>query len=176
MLSTAWEFSSRVLCKFPFIWLSILYSTNQARDWWNKSVINGFSQYFKSIYLKYPKSLQSERKYDLSISKKMWQHVSDPEWDHIFSHFSLTYLVYILFLSYVVNIHLLLRQEGFGIFCKLIPNWIELTWAWKLFPAQYRARIQNQIRNTNWISISISHRVITLTSPIFFYWKCILIL
>ena len=30
---------------------------------------------FESIYLKYIKSLQSERKSELSISNKMWQHV-----------------------------------------------------------------------------------------------------
>ena len=55
------------------------------------------------------------------------------------------------FFSYVVIIHLLWRGWGVVIYCKLIPDWIESTWAWISFPAQYRA----QIWNTTWRSISI---------------------
>ena len=65
---------------------------------------------FKSQYLKYSKFLESERKFKLSISKKMWQHFSDPEADHIFSNFSGTYLVYIFFVLVCGNYTLTLER------------------------------------------------------------------
>ena len=49
-------------------------------------------------------------------------------------------------------------------------NWIESTRAQISFPAQCRAGIQNQIRNTTWIIISIQHIVITLT--LFGFFDC----
>ena len=52
--------------------------------------------------------------------------ISDPESDHIFSH---------LF-SYVVIIHLLQSGGGVGIYCPLIPRWIESTWAKMLSSCQ----------------------------------------
>ena len=42
-----------------------------ARDLWNKNVIDRFYQFFKSLYLKYPKSLKSDSKFELSISNEM---------------------------------------------------------------------------------------------------------
>ena len=98
----------------------------------------------------------------------------DTESDHIFSHFPVTYLVYIFFLSYVVIIHLLWRGEGVGIYCKLIPDWIKYTRVQILFLTQCRAGIQNQILNTTWKIISIYHRLITLTLFRFFDWNYIL--
>ena len=67
---------------------------------------------FKSGYLKYSKSLESERKFELSISNKIWQHVFRyRESDHIFSHFLGTYLVYILFLL-VCSKYLITLKNG----------------------------------------------------------------
>ena len=91
---------------------------------------------FKSLYLKYFKSIESERKFELSISNGMWQKISDPDSDHIFSHFLGTQLVYILFFSYVIIIHLLRRWGGVGIYCPLITDWIESTQAQILFSCQ----------------------------------------
>ena len=57
---------------------------------------------FESKYLKYLKSLQYEQKSELRISNEMWKYVfrSDPESDQIYFtfSFSVTYMVYILFL------------------------------------------------------------------------------
>ena len=85
-----------------FLISEYLYFNRQihAHDWWNKNAIDGFSRFFKSIYLKYLKYLQSEREYELSISNKMWQRVfisgGGIIYFHIFS-LSVTYLIYILF-------------------------------------------------------------------------------
>ena len=49
-----------------------------------------------------------------------------------------------------------------GIYCKSIPDWIQSTLTWILFPAQCRAVIYNQSRNTTWKSIFIYHILITL--------------
>ena len=50
--------------------------------------------------------------------------------------------LYFLFLSYVAIFHLLWRWEGVGIYCKLIPYWIESTPARILFPTQYRTKLE----------------------------------
>ena len=113
---------------FVYFLISEYVSFNQqihARDRWNENVIDGFSQFFESIYLKYLEPLQYERKYEISISNKIWQHVfrsgSRMIYFHIFV-FSVTYLVYIFFFLYVVIIHLLRREGGAGIYCRLIPD------------------------------------------------------
>ena len=64
---------------YPDIYRSIENSGSQliklARDRWNENVIDRFYLTFKLYYLKYIKSLKSKRKFELSISKEMWQHV-----------------------------------------------------------------------------------------------------
>ena len=114
---------------------------------------------FKSIYLKYLKYLQSGRKFELSISNDMWSYFFRYKAGSFIFIFSVTFLVYIFF-SYVSIVHLLWRREGFGIYCKFIPDWIKSTWAIILFYAQYRTGIQNQFRNTIWIIISKYHILI----------------
>ena len=59
---------------------------------------------------------------------------SDPESDHIFSHFFGKYLVYILFLLVCGNYSLTLKRGGVGIYCALIPGLFELNQAKILFP------------------------------------------
>ena len=80
-------------------------------------------------------SLESQMKCDNILS--------DPKSDHISSHFSVTYLVYIYFFSYMIITHLIWRGQGVGIYCKLIINVIELTRTQMLFPAQCRSETQN---------------------------------
>ena len=143
--------------------------------WWGKMPSTGFYRFCESLYLKYPKSLQSERKYELSVSNEMWQHVFRSGFgSYIFTFFQLHNWFIFYFFSYLVIIHLLRRGEFVGIYCKLIPDWIESTWARILFPAQCRAGTQNQILNTNWIIIPIYHGVITLNLFKLFYCDCIL--
>ena len=77
---------------------------------------------------------KSEQKYEVSISNKMWQNDfrSNPESNNIFLHFTFqlrTWFIFCFFL-YVVIIHLIWRGECVGIYCKLIPDWIESTQAW----------------------------------------------
>ena len=87
----------------------------------------------KSWYLKYSKYLESESKFKLSISKKMWQHVfRSAVRSYIFIF--LGYIPGLYFFSlYVVIIHLLRRGEGAEIYCPLILDWIESTQAQILF-------------------------------------------
>ena len=53
---------------------------------------------FKSIYLKYLKSLQSAPKFKFNISNDMWPHVFRYKGGLYFPIFLFTYLAYILFL------------------------------------------------------------------------------
>ena len=102
---------------------------NHTCYWWNEKVVDGsISRFFKSIYLKYVKFLQSGRKSELSISNKMGQHVFRYRSMIIYSlHFfcQLHNWFILCFLLYVVNIHLLWRGGDVGRYCKLIPNWIK---------------------------------------------------
>ena len=81
-----------------------------APDWWGENVINGnFSWFFKSKYLKYLRYIQSKQKSELSISNKLWNHVFRSGSWIIYFHilfFSVTYLVYILFLLVCGNYQL----------------------------------------------------------------------
>ena len=92
---------------------------------------------FKLGYLKYFKYLESNCKFELSISNEMWQHVFISVVGSYISHFSrvFTWFIYIFF-SYVVIINLLQRGVGVGIYCTLIPDWIESTQAQILFHLQ----------------------------------------
>ena len=142
--------SLEVLHKFPDIQIYIPWPKQYAHDRWKMFSSMVFSN-FESIYFKYLKSLQSGSKYELIISNKMWQNVFRSEFVSYIFIFLVTYLVYIFLFLYVVIIHLLWWQDGVGIYCKLIPNWIILTQERILFTTQYRTVIQNQIRNTTWI-------------------------
>ena len=65
----------------------------------------------------------------LAYQTKCDNMFSYPESDHIF-HISRvrTWFIFCVF-SYVAIIHLLRRGEGVGIYCQLIPDWIESTQA-----------------------------------------------
>ena len=126
---------------------------------------------FESIYIKYIKSLQSGCKFELSISKNMQPHGFRSGVRSYIFIFLAKYLDYIFFFSYVTIFHLLWRREGVGIYCKLIPDWIESTRAWILFTDKYITGIQNYIWNTTWRSISKiaqSNQATSLTLFIFF--------
>ena len=111
-----------------------------ARYQWEKNVIDeSFYQILKPKYLKCLKYLKSEKKSEPSISNKMGQNVSDSGvGSYIFNFFSrlCTWLIYIFFL-YVLIILLLRREEGVGIYCKLILDWTESTRAQlnKIYPS-----------------------------------------
>ena len=87
---------------YPRIYLSIdksgLRSINLARNRWNENVIDKLYLIFKSRYLKYFISLKSERKFELSISNEMWQHIFRyPVGSYIFTF--LTYVPGLYFVS-----------------------------------------------------------------------------
>ena len=151
ILSMQWN-SSTVLRTFPPIPISIPWSTNHTHNKCKKNVMKIFST-FKSICLKYLKSLHFGQKIESDISNDMWPHVFRSEVRSYIFIFLVTYLAYIIF-SYVIIFHLLRRMEGVGIYYKLISDWIKLTRARRIFTAQYRTGIQNQILNNTWRSIS----------------------
>ena len=97
---------------------------------------------FKSIYLKYLKYLQSGPKFELIMSNDMWPHVSRYEVGSYFSYFLVTYLAHIYIFLNLALVHLLRGWEYVGIYCKFIPNWIKLTQAIILFPAQYITKLE----------------------------------
>ena len=97
-----------------------------------------FSSTFESIYLKYLQSLQSRKQFEPSISNDMSPH---------FSRFGVSIFFgcipgFFLFFLYVAIVHLLQRQEGVGIYCKLVPDWIESIPDRILFPDQYRTKFE----------------------------------
>ena len=68
---------------------------------------------FKSRYLKYPKYLESNHNFELSISNEMWQHVvRSVVRSYIFTFFSGKYLVYILFLLVCGDYPLTLKRRS----------------------------------------------------------------
>ena len=64
----------------------------------------------------------------------MWPDVSRSEVGSYFTGFLF------IFFSYVTILKLIWRQKGFGIHCRLIPNWIESTADRLLFTYQYRTK------------------------------------
>ena len=81
---------------------------------------------FKSRYLKYPKSLESNRKFELRISNEMWQHIfRSVVGSYILKFFSVTYLVYIFFLIVCGNYPLTSKR---GRCRNLLSNNPRLNW------------------------------------------------
>ena len=145
-----------------------LQSTRQALNLWNKNSLTGFIAFLNHNTSNIPNLSNLTVNLGLVSQPKCDDMFLDLKSDHIFSYFLVTYLVYIYIFSFVVIMHLLRRGGGIGIYCQLIPNLIKLTRSQILFLTQCMSRIQNQIGNTTWRSISIYHRVITLTLFIFF--------
>ena len=146
--------SFMVLHKSHCTRISIIQPTIQDRDIRKENFIDGFYLFFKSWYLKYTKYIESEGKFGLSISNEMWRHVF---WSKVGS------CMYIYF-DYVTGLYFFIlvcgnypltskRGGGVGIYCQLIPNWIESNRAQILFPSQCILEIHNQIWNTTWRSI-----------------------
>ena len=161
--------SSTVLRKFPHIWISTPLSTKYDCDWCNKNFIDNFylllNQYISNIYNVYNPGVNLSLAYQI-----MCDHMfSDPKSDHIFSYLCLhTWFIFCFFL-YLVIVHLIRRRGGVGIYCKLTPDWTISTREKILFPSQYIMGIQNQSRNTTWISISKYHRVIRQQASLYLY-------
>ena len=144
--------SSTVLRKFTHIKVSISWRTKQSRNQCNTNVIDGFSlipnQYISNISNIYNTDV------NLTLaSQTIFDHIFQIRSRIIYFH-TFCYIPYIfcLFL-YEAILHLLQIWKGFGIYFKLIPDWIKSTQSRILFTPQYRTRIQNQIRNTTWRSI-----------------------
>ena len=159
-LIDAEKISSMVLSKFSHIRISISWSTNQARNWFNKNIIDRFSL----LLNKYISNVSNIYNLGLNLilaSQKICEHMlSNLKSDHIYSYFWLRIWFTFCFFSYVVIFHLIWRREGAGIYCPFIPNWIKLTRSIILFTAQYRTGIQNQVRNTTWRIILKQNRII----------------
>ena len=71
---------------------------NLACDRWDKKVIDGFYPFSNHDTSNIPNILNPNANSSLASQTKCDNVFSDPESDHIFSHFLGTYLVYILFL------------------------------------------------------------------------------
>ena len=95
---------------------------------------------FKSMYLKYLDSLQSERNLSLA-SQKICDHNFQIQSQIILSKCFFCVLGLYIFLSYLAIFHLLRSWGGVGIHFKLIINLIKLTPAGKFFPAQYITKL-----------------------------------
>ena len=96
--------SSMVLHKYSHTRIFIVKLTRAARDWWISLAIDGTKTlstvfiYFQITIPQISKSLESNCKFDLSISNKMWKHVFRfAVGSYIFTFFTGTYLVYTLF-------------------------------------------------------------------------------
>ena len=109
--------SSMVIRKFHHIWISILESTRLARDRWYQIVIDG-TEMSSTVFIGFtnhdtsniPNLLNPNVILSLASQTKWDDMFSDPESDHIFSHFLGTYLVYILFLLLCGNYPLTLKR------------------------------------------------------------------
>ena len=152
--------SSTVLHKFPHIRISIPLSTKHAHDQCNENAIGGFSllsnQYISNIPNLYNPDV------NLSLSSQMiCDHMfSDPKSDNIFPYFWLRTWFIFCFFYYFVFYYLIWSQEIVRIYCRWVPDWIELTRARVLSLSKYITVTQNKIQNTNWITIPKYHRVI----------------
>ena len=101
----------------------------------NENVINGFYQFLKSWYLKYPKPLKSKGKFKLNISNEMWRHFfTSGVGSYIFILFGYVPGLYV----FSSRIHLLRRGGYVVIYWPLITDLIESTQAQILFPRQMR--------------------------------------
>ena len=69
-----------------------------SRNRWNENVIDGFYLFSNYDTSNIPNLLNLNVNSSLAPQKKCDNMFSDPKWDHIFSHFLGTYLVYIFFL------------------------------------------------------------------------------
>ena len=131
-----------LLCTFPCIWISILWLTKHARLYQQQDGL-----FYTTVFLIF-------FWIDISQISKIWKNAnlsyqticdhmfSYPTSDHSFHTFWLSnWLIFCLF-SYVENFHLIQRQGGVGIYCRLITNWIELNQARIWFPAQYITKVK----------------------------------
>ena len=112
----------------PDISLSSTWSTKHAHRYQQQDGFyleqQFFSFTFESIY---NKVLQSGF-LNPSISNNMWLHVFRSKVRAYFPCSLVTYMAYIFFIFlYLEILHLLQRQEGVRIHCKLIPDYIKST-------------------------------------------------
>ena len=121
--------SLMVLHKFSHIYVSILESTRSAHDQWSRLAIDGtkmsstaFINFSNHNTSNIPNLSNPTVNSSLASQTKCDEMFSDPESDHIFSHFWVRTWFIFCFLLYVVTIHLLQRGEGVGIYCPLNPD------------------------------------------------------
>ena len=82
-----------------------------ACDRWNKNVIDGFYLFSNQNTSNIQNILNPNVNSSLASQTKCDNTFSNPQSDHIFSHFSGTYLVYILFLLVCGNYPLISKRE-----------------------------------------------------------------
>ena len=97
--------SLTVLHKYSCIWIFIVQLTRAACNWWSWIAIDGTKTLSTGfIYFSYHDTSNIPNLSNLNLNSSLASQTkrdnifSDPESDHIFSHLSGTYLVYILFL------------------------------------------------------------------------------
>ena len=75
-----------------------MWSIEQASDQWNKKFIDGFINFW--LIISQISEISANQNVNLRLASQMKcdNMFSDPESDHISSHFSVTHLVYIFFL------------------------------------------------------------------------------
>ena len=88
------------------------------------SFINFLNQYISNISDIYNPNVNMS----IASQTKCDSMFSDPKLDHIFSHYSVMYLVYIFSFSYVVIIHLLWIGKGVGIYCNIFKSMGLIIW------------------------------------------------
>ena len=150
-----------VLHKFSHICISILESTRLACNRWSQLTINGTKVSSTGfIYLSYhdtsniPNITNPTINLSLAFQTKCDNMFSDPESDHIFSHFLGTYLVHILFLLVCDNYTLTLKMGRCRSILSIDSRLNEIDLGTNIIsPPKFRTRIQNQIQNTTWRSI-----------------------
>ena len=88
--------SLKILHKYFCIHIFIVQLKRAAHDRWNKSVIDGFYLFSNHDTSNIPNISNQTVNLSLAFQTKCDNMFSDPESDHIFSHFLGTYLVYLL--------------------------------------------------------------------------------
>ena len=77
---------------------------------------------FESLYLKYLNINSPNVNLSLKSQTKCYKMFSDPELDHIFPHFSVTYLDYTLFLLVCCNYSITLKRGRYRNLLYVVPR------------------------------------------------------
>ena len=130
-----------LLRSFPHISISTPWPTKHNNAYKQQDGFYFTRQFYLllSTHISKTSNIYKPEKFLSLASQTICDHmISDPKLDHTFHVFWIRNWIINVFFLFMSIVHLLQRQEGVGIHCKLIHYWIELNPAIILFTAQYR--------------------------------------